>query len=302
MRRCDRTLFIRLRRDTLKDVMRIADRPFSLQNDGQLWIYFLGCGSAFSKRHNQTNVLIVKGTDHILVDCGTTCSRALAQQNLSVLDIRNVLITHSHADHVGGLEEMILMNRYITRRRPRIYITPEYQKILWNQTLRGGAEYNELHDGRSLSFDDYWEVVRPKKVRGAPREGRVFSIGGITIRTFRTRHYPEQAKTWNDAMYSIGLVVDERVIISGDTQFDTNLLPEVEPSGGAEAIFHDTQFYSGGIHASLGELTGLPEEYRSRMYLVHYGDNFEEKTAEIAAAGFGGLTRQQVIYEFTQDR
>lgn len=278
--------------------MRIVDQQFSLKNDGQLWLYFLGCGSAFSRRHNQTNLLIVKGDHHLLVDCGTTCSRALAGTGLSVLDINDVLITHSHADHVGGLEELILMNRYVTRTRPRIYIPGSYQKILWNQTLRGGAEYNEQHNNKGLDFTDYWDVVRPKKIHAAPREGQEFTVGDIHIRTFRTRHYPEQAATWKDAMYSIGLVIDERVIFSGDTQFDRNLLSEIEPSGGAEAIFHDVQFFPGGIHASLDELAKLPKRFRSRMYLTHYGDNFEDKTGDIEAGGFCGLVQEQVIYEF----
>ncbi len=278
--------------------MRIVNAPVSLRNDGQLWVYFLGCGSAFSKRHHQTNVLIVKGDDHLLVDCGTTCSGSLSLGGLSILDIRNIMVTHSHADHVGGLEELILMNRYVTRSKPRIFITRTYQKILWNQSIRGGAEYNERHDGVGLRFEDYFEVVRPRRKPNAPREGSAFDVGGIHVRTFRTRHYPEQATTWQDAMYTIGFVIDERVVFSGDTQFDADMLPEIEPAGGAEAIFHDTQFFPGGIHASLDQISTLPESYRSRMHLVHYGDNFDDKRGQIADNGFAGLTEEQRIYEF----
>ena len=282
--------------------MRIVDTPVSLRNDGQLWVYFLGCGSAFSKRHHQTNVLIVKGEDHLLVDCGTTCGGALRKSGLSVLDIRNIMITHSHADHVGGLEELILMNRYVARTKPRIFIPPKYQKILWNQSLRGGAEYNEQHGGAGLQFNDYFDVVRPRRIRNAPGEGSTFDVGGIHVRTFRTRHYPEQATSWQEAMYSIGFVVDERVVFSGDTQFDADMLDEIEPAGGSEVIFHDTQFFPGGIHASLDQVATLPEHYRSRMHLIHYGDNFEEKRGEVADNGFAGLTEEQRIYELPPAR
>jgi len=279
--------------------MTIVDSPFSLENDGQLWVYFLGCGSAFSKIHHQTNLLIVKGRDHLLVDCGTSCSRSLGKAGLSVLDIRNLLITHSHADHIGGLEELILMHRYVARTRPRIYIPRHYQQTLWNQSLRGGAEHNERHDGRELRFEDYLEVTRPRRISGADREMRRFSVGDISIRTFRTRHYPEQAESWADAMYSVGLVIDERVVISGDTQFDADLLPTVEPTGGAEAIFHDAQFFPGGIHASLAEIAGLPEATRARTWLIHYGDNVADKRSEIDRLGFGGIAEEHRIYEFT---
>lgn len=278
--------------------MRIVDEPFSLENDGQLWVYFLGCGSAFSKKHHQTNVLIVKGSDHLLIDCGTTCSRALSRAGLSVLDMKHIMITHSHADHVGGLEELILMNRYVARRKPHIYIPTAYQRVLWNQTLRGGAEYNERHNGEGLGFTDYFEVVRPRAIRGADREQQRFTVGGITIRTFRTRHYPEQAVSWSDAMYSIGYVIDERVVVSGDTQFDPDLLETVVPEGEIDAIFQDTQFFPGGIHASLDEVATLPASIKRKTYLVHYGDNYEEKRSDVAAHGFAGFTKEGVIYEF----
>lgn len=277
--------------------MKILDQPIRLQNDGQLWVYFLGCGSAFSKRNFQTNLLIVKGDDHLLVDCGTTCSWALRQADLSITDIRNVLITHSHADHVGGLEEMILLNRYVLRQKPTIVIPPDYETILWERTLRGGAEWNECHDGNGLTFRDFWNVIQPEPRTDLPREAHQARVGDLTIRTFRTRHYPEQAETWREAMYSTGIVIDERVVYSGDTQFDAAMVEEVSPASGAEVIFHDAQFFTGGIHASLEELESLPEHIRRAMYLTHYGDNFENYQERVENS-FAGYVTRGVIYEF----
>ena len=118
------------------------------------------------------------------------------------------------------------------------------------------------------------------------------------MRTFRTRHYPEQAQSWEDAMYSIGMVIDERIVLSGDTQFDADLIDEVEPAGGAEHIFHDVQFFPGGIHASLDQLADMPVEARRKTSLVHYGDNFENFTDRVNELEFAGFARQGVIYEF----
>jgi hypothetical protein len=56
-------------------VSRTKPNPISLTNDGQLTLTFLGCGSAFAKTLNQTNLLIVKGSDHLLIDMGTTSAR-----------------------------------------------------------------------------------------------------------------------------------------------------------------------------------------------------------------------------------
>ena len=84
------------------------NEPLSLTTEGDLSLYFIGCGSAYAKTLNQNNLLVTKGDDHLLIDCGSTCSRALHQAGVSMAQIRNYLITHSHADHIGGLEEVQL--------------------------------------------------------------------------------------------------------------------------------------------------------------------------------------------------
>ena len=54
------------------------------ENDGELEFFFIGTGSAFSKRFFQTNILIIKGKDHLLVDCGTMCPYAFHTYNSSI--------------------------------------------------------------------------------------------------------------------------------------------------------------------------------------------------------------------------
>lgn len=279
--------------------MKPIHREIQLTNDGHLWVYFLGCGSAFSKQQYQTNILLVKGDEHLLVDCGTTCSRALKDAGLSILDIDNVLITHSHADHVGGMEEFLLMNRYVARKKPRIFVTEEYGEILWDRSLRGGAEMNEMHGGRGLSFGDYADFERPTPLPEYPRDAQEFRLGDLTIRTFRTRHYPEQATSWREAMYSVGLVIDDRVLISGDTQYDADFLSEADPHGRVRQYFQDVQFFTGGIHASLEEISAYPGRIKKKTLLVHYSDNFADYRKAVRSAGFAGFASAGQIYEFT---
>ena len=128
-----------------------TEKPVLLTTDGKLSLYFLGCGSAYAKTLNQNNLLITKGEDHLLIDCGTTCVRVLDQSGIPLEKIRNYLITHSHADHIGGLEEVQLSGRYIFNQRPCMVITDEYENILWEQSLRGGSELSEK---KPLGFED----------------------------------------------------------------------------------------------------------------------------------------------------
>lgn len=269
-----------------------------LTNDGTLTICFLGVGSAFAKKSFQSNFLIVKGDTHLLVDVGTRADHALEQLGLSVLDIDNVLITHSHADHIGGLEQLMLMNRYVKQRKPTILINPSYEKILWSQSLRGGCEMNERRNGKGLGFSDFWERKRPRKEHHLGRDTELYELGELTIRTFRTRHYPQQAKSWRDAMYSTGVVIDDRVFISGDTQFDADLLLDYASRYSVEEIFHDAQLFTGGIHAGLEELSGLPEEIKAKTRLYHYGDNFDDHRKAVKEAGFKGFAEQAKLYRY----
>jgi ribonuclease BN (tRNA processing enzyme) len=267
-----------------------------LTNDGDLCFFFIGTGSAFSKKNYQTNLIIIKGNDHILVDCGTLCPLAFSGYNTGIEKIKTFLITHSHADHIGGLEEAALTGRYLTRQRPRMIISNSYKKILWKQSLSGGCSYGEYSDGAYMKFDDYFEQINPDFLTDTPRPLYTARIGTIDLKIFRTKHIPDSAGSWRNSFYSIGILVDNRILFPGDTRFDKDLLDWMFTSYPVEYVFHDCQFFEGGVHASYKELKTLPADIRKKMYLCHYGDNYASYTPE--QDGFAGFTQRGVYYDF----
>ncbi len=279
-------------------ILEMKGSKLSLKNSGKLSLFFIGIGSAFTKRLYQTNLLIVKGDDHLLVDCGTKCSQALFEMGINMTDIDNYLITHSHADHIGGLEEAALMGKYFAKRKPVMVITENYQHILWNMSLRGGCAFNEEKKGFVLDFGDFWKVIRPEWLKNYPRETFETSIGSINIKMFRTKHIPDTSKSWETSFWSCGLIIDDRVMFTSDTRYDDELIVSYDKLFKLENIFHDCQLFTGGVHASLDELNGLPPEIKAKTVLTHYGDNWETYEERVKDYGFIGLGRQHVYYQF----
>lgn len=75
-------------------------------------IKILGCGNAFNHVCGNTSGLLKvvdesEGEKHILIDCGYDVPQKI---NISTLDA--VIITHTHADHAGGLEELAFRLKY----------------------------------------------------------------------------------------------------------------------------------------------------------------------------------------------
>ena len=279
-------------------IRKLDTDKLPLVNDGQLSLFFIGVGSAFSKKHYQTNVLFIKGEDHLLIDCGTKCPQALYELGLSVTDISNFLITHSHADHIGGLEEVMLMGRYFRRQKPSIIINHIYQQLLWDMSLRGGAAYNEEKEGAVLSFSDMWNIIRPTWLEYYPRETFETQLGSINIKIFRTKHIPDFPASWHNSFWSCGLVVDERILYTSDTRFDRDLIEDFNEKFDLEVIFHDCQFFTGGVHAGIDEIRTLPDDIKSKIVLMHYGDNWADFEERVKDYGFLGLAKQWHFYDF----
>ena len=276
--------------------------PQTISNDGQLDIHFLGVGSAFAKEHFQTSILIIKGDTHVLVDFGMDGPRSLRAAGLDMGDITTVLPTHSHSDHVGGLEALALYNRYVAQRfmgKPKLEMisTPEYQRILWDYTLRGGLEWNEEQpDGRrKLGFGDFFDIITPQWRMTSPRETHTVSVGNLKIEMFRTNHIPEQAPNWEASFVSYGLFIDGRVFFSSDSQFDIDLIRYYDQqTGHVDHWFHDVQFFPGAVHAPLANLKTLPEDIKEKMTLMHYADDWKSHNI----VEFAGWAQQGATYRF----
>ena len=76
----------------------------------------LGSGPGLPQTdRNLSSVLVRKGMQLVLADCGDGCVRRLMDHGIAADDLDAIMITHYHPDHVGGLF-ILLQMLYLQRR------------------------------------------------------------------------------------------------------------------------------------------------------------------------------------------
>ena len=277
--------------------IKTFDSKLEFHNDGQLSLFFLGTGNAFQKNFYQTNLFVVKGDTHILIDCGTLCPYVLEKEyNTKLSSIRNLILTHPHADHIGGVEEIALTAYYISKQAVNIAIPSPFKKLLWNESLRGGIQFSE---SGKMSFNDYFFELPIKRIQKKPFEMYETTIGSINVKLFRTRHVTTRPDSFKNSQISYGLIFDDKVLFTADSQYNPYQLNFLlERYKNIEHIFHDCDVggYSVGVHASYDQLKNYSAEIRAKMSLCHYNDRMSGVNAE--KDGFYGFGQRGVYYNF----
>ena len=158
-----------------------------------------------------------------------------------------------------------------------------------------------MSESTPLTFEDLWNPIRPTLCENSPRETWEAQIGGINVKMPRTMHFPDDAPTWKESFWSVGTIIDDRILYTSDTRFDPDLLTSFDELYNFDLIFHDCQLFTGGVHASLNELKTLPQHLKSKIMLMHYGDNWRDFEKEALDAGFHAWVQEQHEYVFADN-
>lgn len=79
-------------------------------------IEFLGIGSAWNIKYDNTSAYIKKNNKMILIDCGESIARKIIYDNiLDGVDELYILLSHTHSDHVGSLGTLLFYSTYNKR-------------------------------------------------------------------------------------------------------------------------------------------------------------------------------------------
>lgn len=248
----------------------------------------IGVGDAFAKTLYQTNFLVRPAEgEPFLIDCGHTASRALTDLGIEPRAVTRVVLSHLHADHIGGLEELGFAGYFGWGIRPDLYVPEDLLPWLWSHGLEAGM--GQRLQGEHGEFEaDLSTYFRVHPVAGPG----TFELGSVRLTAFPTPHVPGRP-SWGFRLED--RVTGGRVLLPCDTRYDPGNL---EAHGaGVEVVFHDCQLVSNGahIHATLDELLRLPEAWQERLLLVHYSDDWEAHRHRL---GRMRLAEQGRVYRF----
>jgi ribonuclease Z len=228
-------------------------------------LVFLGTsGSAPTGRRSPPALLVRRGGDRLLIDCAEGTQRQLMRSNIGLLELREVFLTHFHADHYLGLPGMLKTFALRGRELPITIYGPRGLTELFSALRRifGKLTYPfelvELEAGDVLDRGDY-RVVTFNVVHGVPalgyalveepRPGR-FDVGvadslGVPAGPERGRLQVGETIALDDGT----LVTPDQVLgparagrkllVTGDTAPSLSFL---ELAQGAELLVHDATF------------------------------------------------------------
>jgi phosphoribosyl 1,2-cyclic phosphodiesterase len=234
-----------------------------------LSLHFLGVGSAAAVELGSAGAVVERdGAPLLLIDCGPeTLTRYIEAYSSPP---RAVYLTHTHMDHVGGLERLFYRAYFDAGLRGAVRL---YAHAALVPYLQGRvADYpNVLAEGNA-NFWDAFQLVPCS--RGFWHDGLWFDV-------FPTRHHAP--------MTSFGLAVSGAFAWTGDTRPILEQLARY--AGAGEIVAHDCGLTGNPSHSGVDDLEReYPADLRARLLVYHYGSAadgaaIERKGLRIARPG-----------------
>lgn len=182
-------------------------------------VHCLGTGDGWpcADRNHSSYLYELAGT-RLLVDCGESVARSLAARKLDGNALTGIVLSHTHADHIGGLP-MLLQGLWLEGRSRDLTIRlpgPVIESL--RAMLRHGYLFDELF-GFKLQFE-------------ALRAGQRFRVGALKVTPFPTSHLDGFRRTFRkkyrvgfDAFSFLIEGAGRRIVHSADLGAPEDLLP-----------------------------------------------------------------------------
>lgn len=201
---------------------------------------FLGTGGAFAFDLGNNSAYYKKDGMFLLIDCGeTTMQKLYFSDILDDVHTVNILITHTHSDHVGSLGSFIF--HCSGKNIPTVNVI--YPNVEVMKTLC------ELFGTLSRVTN----FLTPEQVSDFP------------IKEYKNLH--EKMEAYGYLMELDG----KKVYYSGDSKSIHQELVDMLINGEIDYFYQDLREKENPFHLSFGEIEKLiPEEFRSKVICMHF--------------------------------
>ncbi|AEM74109.1 MBL fold metallo-hydrolase [Caldicellulosiruptor acetigenus] len=213
---------------------------------------FLGIGSAFNPYFNNTSAYFEFDSELFLIDCGEgVFSNLYKLKLLERYKTINVLITHTHSDHVATLGHLLLYCFYELNKKVKVFFPEE--SLISSLLSSMGVE------------KDIYDLVKLNDIFIYKEKLTIISI--------------EQAHVYEIPCFGYIIETGEcRFFYSGDSKTINQLILDKFLKGEIDFLYQDTcseNFNGNHPHLSLAELSQLiPPEKRSYVFCIHLDIKF----------------------------
>jgi len=220
-----------------KIATHVVARPeLQLAKPDELSVLLCGTDAPLPDPHRAgACTLIAAGDDLYVVDSGLSSVANLLTWHVPLQNVKGVLLTHFHSDHIAELGELRLQTWVAGRRTPlKVYGPPGVEDVVdgFNRAYSHDADYRTAHHGEKMlprEDVDLVPVVIPMSGATAP----VFDANGLKVTAIRVHHDPVKP--------AYGYRFDfagRSITVSGDT---ARYEPLAIAARGSDVLVHEAQ-------------------------------------------------------------
>jgi ribonuclease BN (tRNA processing enzyme) len=235
-------------------------------------------------RANPSN-LVTSGGRSYVVDCGYGVTRQLVEAGVEAHEVRTILITHNHSDHMLELGPLVYNAWAGGLREPiEVWGPPPVGKIMTNflESIGYDIDIRMEDEGRP----DLRKLVRVHEFEAPPLgagAATMFERDGLKLSATRVRHPP----ITHAYAYRFD-VPDRSIVLSGDTTYSSELIALAK---GADVLVHEA-LHLGGLDRLLSRVANAPT---LRKHLIDSHTTTEQLGHVAAEAGVKTLVLSHLV-------
>ncbi len=241
-------------------------------------VTLLGTGGAVTDAQRDNVSLVMSAENpplpdfHVMIECGGSAAHKLAKVGLAYERLEDIIITHTHIDHLYGLPGFIFSTKYrdLKRKAPLRIYCPEEARIF----VGGLLDFFNLRE----------ESLFPIEIHGIPLQenARVLENEHVVITSTPVDHVPT-VPTFGIKVVS--KATGKSLVYSSDTTYSERL---IRLARGANILFHECCGLAGPvippIHSSALQVGKVAKKSEiEKLILLHLDTVLNDEPDQLIA-------------------